>query len=75
MRVFLISPSYSAVTVPNFIEFGQHLGSNQSKFGTGIFLLNFMARFGVLEVISGWFRSFHLLVCTPKNVLGHLIYN
>jgi len=34
------------VYVPNFIEFGQHLvlGPNRNKFGTGMFLLNFIAQ-------------------------------
>jgi len=32
------------------------LGPNLAKFGTGLFLLDFMARFGVFEEFIGWFR-------------------
>jgi len=28
-------------------------GPNRAKFGTGMFLLNFMARLGVVDVFSG----------------------
>jgi len=40
------------------------LGPKRDKFGTGMFY--FMARFGVFEVLSGWFRV-PFLVCTQTH--------